>query len=320
MSVETQIQQIFDTTAAVRETIKSSLSGRTSWWSIIDAAADETYENRVKGSDITAADSAIDDMTVWSNNWLRRMFTLHNDYWNADLGLANPYLTSYLATVGWRIPYEAAEAYYEAINWRVPDQWIFPKGMWDEGVDPSTLGLHHFGTLAGTATFTEVDGALPSTMDKGAVIVARSLAASPGGASTPTCTVTLSDATTKDIAVTFNASEWGDVVVGEQAVGAGGAAAAQAVVPVAATAQFKAGEYVWIQDTVDTSLCELCQIDTVTLNTSLTMESNLLKTYPAATAYVRPMFTNVAWKSGTITAGKSVGFYALPDREIALIP
>jgi hypothetical protein len=318
MSVETQIQAIFDTTAAVRETIKAAMSGRTSWWSIIDAAADETYENRVKGSDITAADSAIDDMTVWSNNWLRRMFTLHNDYWNADLGLANPYLTSYLATVGWRIPYEAAEAYYEAIGWRVPDQWVFPKGIFAAG-DPTDCGMHKFGTLAGTATYTSVDGALPSTMDKGAVIVARSLAATPGGASTPTCTVTLSDATTKDIAVTVNASEWGDVVVGEQAVGAGGAAAAQAVVPVAATAQFKAGEYVWIQDTVDDTLCELCQIDSIVTNTSLTMESNLIKTY-GASARVRPMFTNVIWKSGTITAGKSVGFFALPDRTITLIP
>ena len=314
MAVAAQIKAQLDRMAYGRQTMKAAFATGDDFWTKVDAAADETYENRVKGSDITALDTALANMSVFGTSALAKWFTLHNDYFNADLSLASPYIASYLATVGWRVPYEAAECLVDALGssnrlsaWRV-----FPKGIRpaDEG-DPTSSGMHKFGQWT-EVTYAVTDGALVNSYAP-VLFIPLDATVNP---SSPIATATLQDATTKDIAFSPSATQYAQGILGSQAIGAAGAAAAQKDIPVAATAQFKAGEWVLIVK-ADYSVQEVAQIDSLVANTSLTMESNLINSF-VENDLVLPMFTNVTRKSGGFDADKDVAFYAFPDRIIAL--
>ena len=191
MSAATTIPILIDSVAAVRETIQAALSTRTSWWDIVDAAADEDFENRMKGTAMTAADTAIDNAAVWGAAALRQLPQLLNTYLRVEEAMSSPYLASYLATVGWRVPYGYAEAYYEATGGRIAAQYVMPPGF--QAVDETTpvgRGLHCFGTWTGTATWADVDGALTNSV--GAPGVPISMTASPGGTN-PIVTLTRYD-------------------------------------------------------------------------------------------------------------------------------
>lgn len=326
MSVETSIKGQFDRIAAGRQAQKAAFATGNDFWTKVDAAGDETYENRVKGTTMTALDTALANGTFWSVSALRAWFTLHQTYFQTDLALASPYFASYLASKGWRIPYEAGEAYYEAMVARLGAQYVFPKGTKPAETTPLLLdatpigtGMHEFQSwidTGGTEAYAIVDGPLTNCY---APVMINSLVASPTSAGTPTLTATLQDASTKDIAFTPSATQYGYVVLGQQVMSnAGGAAAGQKDVILAATAQFKASEWVLLVK-ADLSVFELAQINTLTGTPTftLTMKSNLLNTF-AQNDFVWPMFTNAVRKQGTIANDKTLRIYARPDRVIAL--
>ena len=320
MSVASTILGQIDRMAKIRQASQANASTGDDFWTRVDAAADETYENRVKGSDMTALDSALLAGAFWSTATLKKWFDLHNVYFSNDLALSgNPLLAAYLDTLGGiRIPFEAAECFNEAMYSRLASQYVFPKGTRPaDTADPATSGMHKFGRITGTAgapTYASTDGAISSYV-KGAGMLIINTDASPAPNSlVMTCTQQLG--TTKDITVTLGGTDqYKQTILGAQAIGAAAAAAGQKVIPVAATAQFTAGEYclIWKSDSVQ----EIGLIATVTSNTSVTMTTNLVNAF-AENDLVIPLFTNVAFKSGTLGDGKHLDFYAYPDRAIAL--
>jgi hypothetical protein len=329
MSVATTIPILIDSVAAVRETIKAALSTRTSWWDIVDAAGTggdpvaEAFENRMKGTAMTAADTAIDNAAVWGAAALRQLPQLLNTYLRVEEAMSSPYLASYLATVGWRVPYGYAEAYYEATGGRIAAQYVMPPGF--QAVDETTpvgRGLHCFGTWTGTATWADVDGALTNSV--GAVVMPVSMTASPGGTN-PIVTLTRYDASTWDTAaLTFDATQYGhgangvgSAYLGSAAVGVGGAAAGQKdVLCKTSIAQFAANAWVLLIGDNGTEVIQIASKNSLTL----TMKTNLVYAI-AENASVIPLWTDVDLKSGTIDASpKQVAFYAQPERLIDMAP
>ncbi len=322
MSVESTIQGMFDRIAKIRQDMGVVASGGTDFWSRADAAADETFENRVKGTDATDADAALLAQSVWGNSKLSKLIKNIRDYCRLDLGLASPYLTTYIQSKGWRVPYETGQAIVEALgsSSRLPAQWVFPKGTKPaDTTDPTNSGMHQFCTFTGTSTdpiSTVVDGALSSYV-KGAAILAINTTA---GVTTTglVIRVTLQDGTTKDISYDHTqAVQYTQGIVGVGAVGIGGAIEAQPDVLVKnAVTQFKAGEWILLAKN-DFSLTETVQIDSIDTLT-LTMKTNLVHTW-AEDDLVIPLFTNAEWgDSGTISEGDIIKLYAMPDRIIAL--
>lgn len=328
MSVATTIPILIDSVAAVRETIKAALSTRTSWWDIVDAAGTggdpvaEAFENRMKGTAMTAADTAIDNAAVFGAAALRQLPQLLNTYLRVEEALASPYLASYLATVGWRVPYGYAEAYYEATGGRIAAQYVMPPGF--QAVDETTpvgRGLHCFGTWTGTATWADVDGALTNSV--GAMVVPISMTAAPGGTN-PIVTLTRYDGSTFDTgSLNFDATQFGHGAYGTAygigtATCDGGALAGQKdVLCETSIAQFAANAWVLLINTGgDVQVNQIASKNSLTL----TMKTDLLYAL-SASDWIVPLWTDVDLKSGTIDASpKQVAFYAQPERLIDMAP
>jgi len=310
-----------DSIAKIRQASQEAASG-VGFWTKVDAGSDETYENRVKGTDITAMDRVLAANSIWNQTALRQWFVLHQSYFLSDLSLAANYWDSYLAASMMRVPYEFAQCVDDALGaaYGIDPTYVFPKGtLPNDGADPATSGMHRFGTLTGTAgapTWALDDGDLDTDEVMAAGVLINNDAADPGETDV-VMTCTLQDGTTKDLDVTLGATTLHkQTILGLQDVGAAGAAAGQKVIPVAATGQFKAGEFVFIRHPGST-LQEIAEIDSVQNNTSLTVKTNLLNSY-VQNDDVIPLFSDVAYKSGTLTNGKVLSFYALPDRQITL--
>jgi hypothetical protein len=150
---------------------------------------------------------------------------------------------------------------------------------------------------------------------KGAAIMLTNEDATPAPNSL-VMTCTLQSTATKDITVALAGNtQYQQSFLGAQAIGAAAAAAGQKVIPVAATAQFAAGEYVLIRH--DDGTQEIGLIASIQTNTSVTVTTNLVNSF-VENDLVIPLFTNVAFKSGTLGDGKKIDFWAYPDRIIAL--
>ncbi len=321
MSVETTIQSILDRVAKVRQGIQAVPTGND-FWTKIDGAGDETFENRVKGSDITTVDSTLAAASIWSNTYLKKLYTLISDYFRLDLDLSAPYWTTYIASVGWRVPYEAAEALAEALgtSLRLSSQYVFPKGtrVADEA-DPTSAGMHEFMRLTGTAgnpTELAVDG-LISAYIKGSPILAINTTADITCTGLELTCTKQNRSSTVDVAYDHDqATQHTQGFVGEAAIGVGVAASGQKDVLIkTAVTQFAAGEWVLLIKS-DYSVAEVAQIDSIDTLT-LTMESNLINSW-LENDLVLPMFTNCIWKEGTVSESDVLRFYAFPDRIIAL--
>jgi hypothetical protein len=321
-TVEAAIQGHLDRIAKICQGIQELCVQGTDSWTRSDAADDETYENRVKGSNRTAVDNLLQSAVagIFSNATLKKEFSDLNDYFNQDLSLASPYFASYIASKGWRVPYNTAEALVAALGSasRLPAQYVFPKGtLVADAASPLSAGMHRFGRLTGTSstpTYASDDGALPSTI-KGAAILAVNEEGTPG-LSNLVVTATNQAGAAKDLTVTVGSTQYTQEVLGQQAIGAAGAAAGQKVVPIAATGAFAVSEWVLLVK-ADLSVMEVIQINTIQANTSLTMLTNLKNSF-VENDLVWPLFTNVTYKSGTVGDGKHISFYARPDRIIAL--
>ena len=163
MSVIAQIRKILDHAAYGREaTLAAFLSPLETptthrfWW-LADAAGDETFENALKGTDLTAACTELELGTKFDWGSRKAVFT-GLDAYAAALGysLANGNLIDqYLAAVaggGFRLPYYAALSYQEATSRTVPATRIGAKGILvADGADPSAAGMHKFGRYASGA-------------------------------------------------------------------------------------------------------------------------------------------------------------------------
>ena len=114
MSVEAAIKAGADNIAAVVVAKRDSLTGRKLLWEIVDDASSSTptteeitYENRVKGTDITTVDTRITDGDEQSQ--LSEWFTRHDDYFLSDSGNTN--VDGYLTAKRYRVHEQFAQQY-----------------------------------------------------------------------------------------------------------------------------------------------------------------------------------------------------------------
>lgn len=320
MSAHAQIILQLDRIAKIRQASLANAASGDDFWAKVDAAADETYENRVKGSSMTAIDAELAAGARWATPVLREWFSLHESYFGTDLGYAaaaagQPVMAAYLAAVGGgRVPYEAAQSLADALSpLRLPATRVYPKGTRpaNEG-NPGGAGMHLLGTYD-SAALAAGDGALPSTVGPTGILAVNMSAGQTVGA-TFRCTNYVA-ATTKDLALSLaGAAQYTQTILGQEAVAAE-AAAGQTAVQVASTAAFTAAEWVLIWES--DALQEVGTVASLgTGPTRLVMSANLLNTYSNA-AVVIPLFRSVAYQSGASGSG-AVRLYALPDRTIAL--
>jgi hypothetical protein len=319
MATSLQFRKWFDREAKIRQNSLANAATGTTTWTLIDAIGVEAIENIMKGVDATAVDTH-EAAGQYGNALAYRNFLDNMRDAAIYLGYATPYIDSMLAGFGWRVPYEAAQMYYEAKGSRLQTHHVFPKGTYATGALSAT-GMHKFGRLTGTAgasTYAETDGALDRTRMIGSVIVAHSVEADVADSSLKVDPVKQDGVSKIAAGLTIQPGELlnDHVLVGEQAITARSSAT---VLTCAATAQFTEGDWVllWENADGDTSLREVAQVKTIVANTSLEFESAMVETFSNA-GFIYPMYTNIGLKSGTIANTKHVDFYAMPDRIIAL--
>lgn len=327
-TADAALRGIFDRFAKLRQAAQGAWTGGTDFWTRVDAAADETLENIIKGQTVTNLDTTIETCAIGSQADIGSVLALVSTYLSnppsgqsPGLGYSSAPLSSYLDARRFRVPYEFARLWADKYGSSAIDpQFVFPKGTWAADIgDNATAGLHDWGEHtrgASNWTFAAGDGLLPSTV-QGAAVMLVSDEGVTGNITSGTVTVVLQDRTTpKTVSLpspqTFAADA--QVVLGQQAI-TSGAAAAQADVAVAATAQFTEGDWVVI---VEDAVTEVAQVKTVTTNTKLTMEDNLVNSFTTS-GVVIPLFTNVTAMAATGgNSGEKIQLYALPDRAIAL--
>ncbi len=317
-AVETAIQGMADRLAYLRGAGAALALSGTDLWARVDASEDETFENRINGADLTLADAALEDIPLGQVQALRTVCSHLDTYCRTDLSLGG--LDAYLTAKRWRVPSRFASLWYEATGQRLTATNVHPTA--DAGAACPGLAL---GTLTRGGALVGGLSAAGSTLYGPGVVVARVTAI---GAADWTVTVTCvrEDATTEAIEQvilgTGNSGAVGDVyVLGAQAVG-GEAAAGQADVSVAATAQFAADQQVLLVEWTGSApnevwaQMEVATIESLVENTSLTMTEDLLHTYSAA-AYVYPLFDYVSLATGSGgSVSDALGLFMGADRRL----
>jgi hypothetical protein len=230
--------------------------------------------------------------------------------------------STYLSTYcGLRVPYETGEVIAEIYGdqTRLPAAQVFPKGTRPAaGSSAASSGMHKHSTLTGTTgnpMITPGDEALSARVGGAPILAVNETAAT--SATNLVVTATRVDGTTVDLPVTLgSATQYAQTVVGAAPVNTGGAAKGQKTIAInGSTAGYKVGEPVLIFDADATQ--EVRVVASIVANTSITLEANLFNDYIAGDS-VMPMFTGVAWKSGSVADTKVISLYARPDRTIAL--
>jgi hypothetical protein len=311
--VPLQIQKQLDNLAAYRAALTQAVTGRTLLWQMVQNADNPTYENRVFGGyTISQVDTALDSVTI--SQGVAPWFAQHNSYFQNDLaitgvGFVSP-LDAWLAGQRWRVSQylnrvqkDVSGSYLTATN-------VFPR-------DDLALGSH----AKTSDVFTAGSPVDQTQSGLGRVMAVVPQGTTIGGTNyTVTATLTRATGAGLSLAVTFSSGAIAGAAItyGSQAL-SGTAASGQAVVPVAATAQFLVGEYVLLSDS--TGFSEWGQITSLVTNTSITLTTNLVNTYTTGnTAKVAPLFAGVtaATCSGTGTSGDNIVFKVNPDRVVAL--
>jgi len=322
MSVALTIQGMLDYIAKVRQISQDNVTGGTDLWSRVDASDDEAFENRVKGQYLTDADTALETGALWSAPALKKVFTLLEDYCRIDAGESVPYLGNYLASLGIRAPWEAAEAIAEGGITRLLPGRVFAKGTLpanEADPDPATSGMHKFGRWASTGatagTFTETDGELLITRISGAPVMAVNMSANQTATLTIRC-YKADQTAYKDIAVGFSgASQYTQVIAGQAAVTSSISAGATSIAStgVGSAGNIIAGEYALIWESDD--LQEVILVGTVTTN-AIAVAAGVKNTYTTG-AVIMPLFTDAVPQSVTgATNGQNIDIFARPDRII----
>lgn len=327
-TADAAIRGIMDRFAKIRQAAATAWTGGTGFWSRVDAAADETFENIVKGQTVTDLDAAIAACSIGNQGNIGAVLALLSQYFSnptsgqaPGLGFSSDPLNSYLNARRFRVPFEFANLWADkyGTGGAVLPQFVFPKGIRADDIgDNATAGLHKFGEHtrgASNWTYAGADGALPSTVKGGAVMLVSDVGVT-GNITSGTVTAVLQDGVTPKVValaspVTFAADA--QVIVGQQAI-TSGAAAGTLEVALAATSQFTAGEWVII---VEDTVTEVAQVDTLT-STKLTLKTALVNSFTTS-GVVIPLFTNVTAMAATGgSSAEKIQAYALPDRAIAL--
>lgn len=316
-TVETGLMGIVDRWGYQVNACKYVGVGGTDVWTRVDGMANETAENRLKGTTATALDAAIEAMQLGEFAAAKAFTRLIQDYAHLDLGYAT--IDAMLTALCWRIPGQAAD-WIRKCDYEI--SVVNCGGFADAGASAPGVSLGNLtqgGAIASAADIGATYGVSP--------ILAR---VTVKGADTWTLSVTCknnagaSEVISQAVAGTGGGGAVGDVyILGAQAL-SGGAASGQKVLPVAATAQFAAAEYalvtqwsgsapneVWLEQ-------ELVLIASLIENTSVTATTNLLHTY-TTDAYVYPLFRGVTAASGSGgNASDRVYFYPGADRRLKL--
>jgi len=301
--VELQIQMQMDNMAAWRKLSLAAISGRTLLWTMVDDAGDIPYENRVKGSDITAIDTVMDGLTTGS--LLSRWFQLHATYFSTDVPALLSFETA-MATWKWRASYHWAQLYYESTGVKLSTNLIYPR---------DDISLASYAKTSSTFTAGDV---IDTTYTVGGKIAAE--ATSTIGAANLSLTATLTridDTSVSLIALLPSTSSLGtQIVYGEQSLG-GDAADGQKTVLLSTTSPFKVGEPVLIEDDDNQ---EYAVVATINSGVSIVMVDNLRWEYTTAnSAKVTPLFKGVTNVTHTLgTNGDTANIVPIGDREVSL--
>ena len=322
--------------AMIRRTWAGGITG-TGFWDKVDAAADATYENQIKGSDITAMDAALAAANI--GNWpsIVKWFSLHQAYFAAPttadtpgLGYTTDPWNSFLKAHGMRVPHDFNELFYANYRLRLDPQCVYPKGLWNANIGANaTALLHKFGSKTRngsnndwTDAFVVADGALATSY---APVIAVSTGGVTGSANITTVTTcTNQTGATKSVtkaSQSFAANA--QAVVGEAVVTATATAGATSITSagILAAGAFTDGEWVVITDgAAGNSKTELVQINVVSTD-AISLKTALLNTWALTSSFIWPLYSNVT--ACTVTAAsstttQSIQFYARPDRAIAL--
>ena len=320
-SVETALQGVFDRLAYMRGLWGQAGSGGTDLWTRVDASQNEVFENRVKGTDLSEADAALLDPQLGEIGEVRIALQLIQSYCQADLALAG--LDAYLTAQRWRVDQRMATFFQESVGVALSAANVHATA--DAGSICPGLAM---GTLLRGGAIA--DGSAITAASAGpSAVLARVTAL---GAADWTVTITLDraddsvEAIEQVIGGTGGGGAVGDTyVLGAEAVGSE-AAAEQADVLVAATAQFAVGQSVLLTEWTGSPLTEvfiaseIAVIDTdgIVENTSLTMTEHLLHTY-STDAFVYPLFMDASVATGTGgTASDALGLFPAADRRLRL--
>lgn len=122
-TVDTAIMKFFDRFAKIKEGYVGVVAASdNSFWDIIDASEDETFENRVKGSDVTVLDTKFTGATIGS--FCGTVLNEFRTYFTKDLGYTSPGWAGYLAAKHRRVPEYFADVYYEVYASRLTARYI----------------------------------------------------------------------------------------------------------------------------------------------------------------------------------------------------
>lgn len=317
-TVDLTILGMFDRLEYQSKASALASTGGTDNWARFDAAADETFENYMKGFDATGMDDDLLAMNFGPFPYIRRTMNNLRDYLYAVGGYAS--IDAYLTAKRLRLNYRCKALLASS---SVTMTLANVAGDADGGA-----------AAPGTACGSLIrGGSLTAGTDISATLASQSplcARVTTIGSSDWTLSVTakLADDTTKVVAPvvlgTGNGGAVGDVyVLGQEAIG-GATSSGQKVVGCAATAQFKAGQKVLLTqwtgaapDEVWTAQ-EVGTIASVQTNTSITLVDNLLHNY-TTDGFIYPCWVGVSAASGTGgTASDAVTFYPKAERRLKL--
>jgi hypothetical protein len=303
--VELKVQEQIDNLAAWRDALLAASNGRTPLRGFVDDAADFPYEDRIVGATITALDASLRVQAPSSviSPWV----VLHNSYYQLDAGISGvTTLAQAIAHYRWRVPERFNELFFGATGNYLGLNNVFPRA--------SLI----YGTIAHGGSYTPTTDVFNTSRTSPGKVRAQATANVGASNWTLTATLTRGDATTVNLAVTFTASDPSGTkkTFGQQALSSN-AASGQAVLAVGATSQFKVGELVLVEDDDDQ---EIGTVESITLNTSITLSANLRHAYATAdNAKVTPLFRGVTacTQSGS-SSGNAAQIRVDPDREVSL--
>jgi len=311
-TVETALQGILGRLAKEYALLQTNITGGTDLWTRVDAAGDETFENRVKGATATEADLRTENAEFGTPYW--DFLDLLQQYAVSDLAYSG--LDAYLTAKRWRVPQEFAEWWYRKFWSPLSTANIYPK-----------YDTNYLGTMLHGSTFT--DGAEFTTTARGqgvaATLEGRIVATVPDGVTigsgswglTATCEYAGGTTFAASIPVANGSPAGTEFEIGSQLL-SGNEDAGQTLIALAATTQFQASEKVLIWDNNAAEVAEVLSVDP---GVSITVTTGIRHSYTtAATAKVAPLFKDItACVTGSGGAGgDTVVFGCNCDRDAAL--
>ena len=122
--VELQVMKQLDRMSQIKQLFKADFTGDSnSFWTLVDGAANEAYENRIKGSDMSTFDINTQGGNIGTH--ARQWWSLHDQYATRDLGLTGAF-AALLSSWGWLLHEYSGDVYYESMSRRLATGLVFP--------------------------------------------------------------------------------------------------------------------------------------------------------------------------------------------------